>query len=94
MTHASRRGGGRNCLTQRCDCSGTEVLLFADVMLIATLDAKKQWAKPPLSVTFTVMALSASNLKLAYLKIWERSGMKAEKWVRKIAESGEYQVRL
>ena len=63
-------------------------------MLIATLDAKKQWAKPPLSVTFTVMALSASNLKLAYLKIWERSGMKAEKWVRKIAESGEYQVRL
>lgn len=69
-------------------------LLFADCTLISTLGDKKPWAKPPISMSFSVPSLSALGMKLAFLKIWERSGIQAEKWVRKVTEAGEYQIRL
>ena len=36
---------------------------------------------------------SASGLRVQYLKVWEKSGYKVDKWVRKVCKSGDYNVR-
>jgi len=87
---------GKDCITWKIKkFTGQQMyLLFADCALISTLGDKKPWARPPVSMEFNVPALSTLGMKLSYLKIWERSGIKPEKWVRKITESGDYQIRL
>ena len=36
---------------------------------------------------------SASGLRVQYLKVWEKSGYKVDKWVRKVCKSGDYNIR-
>ena len=36
---------------------------------------------------------SASGLRVQYLKVWEKSNYKVDKWVRKVCKSGDYLVR-
>ena len=36
---------------------------------------------------------SASGLRVQYLKVWEKSGYKVDKWVRKVCKSGDYMIR-
>ena len=36
---------------------------------------------------------SASGLRVQYLKVWEKSNYKVEKWVRKVCKSGDYMIR-
>jgi len=51
------------------------------------------WRPPPLRAGFTARGLSASGLRVAYLRLWERGGLKADTWVRRVARGGEYAVR-
>ena len=37
---------------------------------------------------------SASGVKVQYLKVWEKSSYKVDKWVRKLCKSGDYQIRI
>ncbi|KAL3136253.1 hypothetical protein ABBQ32_007262 [Trebouxia sp. C0010 RCD-2024] len=72
----------------------TESALVASVELIATTREKKAWAKPPINMSFQVPMFSASGLRVQYLKVWEKSNYKVDKWVRKVCKSGDYSVRV
>jgi AP-2 complex subunit mu-1 len=48
----------------------------------------------PISAEFTIPMFSASQLALRYLKIVERSGYTAEKWLRYITRNGKFEVRI
>ncbi|GAX86224.1 hypothetical protein CEUSTIGMA_g13637.t1 [Chlamydomonas eustigma] len=70
--------------------------LRAEVTLVATTKEKKPWVRPPISMQFQVPMLSASSVRVAYLKILERkmgSEYHVDKWVRKVVKSGEYIIR-
>lgn len=41
-----------------------------------------------------VPMFSASGLRVQYLKVWEKSNYKVDKWVRKVCKSGDYSVRV
>lgn len=71
-----------------------EHTLAASVELIATTRDKKPWSRPPLSMSFQVPMHSASGVRVQYLKVWEKSSYKVDKWVRKLLRSGDYQLRL
>lgn len=72
----------------------TEHTLSASVELIATTREKKPWGRPPMSLSFQVPMYSASAVRIAYLKVWEKSSYKVDKWVRKLCKSGDYQIRI
>lgn len=44
-------------------------------------------------MTVQVPMYSASGLRVSYLKVWEKSSYKVEKWVRKVCKSGDYSIR-
>ncbi|KAK9805823.1 hypothetical protein WJX73_004276 [Symbiochloris irregularis] len=71
-----------------------EQILIANVELIATTKEKKQWSRPPISLTFQVPMFAASGLRVQYLKVWEKSSYKVDKWVRKVCKSGDYLIRI
>jgi len=73
---------------------GTEHTLAANVGLISTDKERKPWGRPPLGLSFTIPMHSASGVKVQFMKVWEKSGYKVEKWVRKTCKSGDYQIRL
>ncbi|KAI3425743.1 hypothetical protein D9Q98_007719 [Chlorella vulgaris] len=74
----------------------TEHTLAASVELIATTRDKRPWSRPPLSMSFQVPMHSASGVRVQYLKVWEKSSYKVDKWVRRLlrANAGDYEVRL
>jgi AP-2 complex subunit mu-1 len=72
----------------------TEVNLAAQIELIATTREKKPWARPPIQMSFQVPMFSASGLRVQYLKVWEKSNYKVDKWVRKVCKSGDYNIRI
>lgn len=37
---------------------------------------------------------SASSVRVQYLKVWEKSSYKVDKWVRKLCKSGDYHFRF
>ena len=41
-----------------------------------------------------VPMFSASGLRVQYLKVWEKSNYRVDKWVRKVCKSGDYNIRL
>lgn len=51
-------------------------------------------SRPPASLTFSVPMFSASGLRVQYLKVWEKSNYKVDKWVRKLCVSGDFSVRV
>ena len=50
-------------------------------------------SKPPIKVKFEVPYLSASGIRVRYLKVLEKSGYQALPWVRYFTQSGNYAVR-
>jgi len=73
-----------------------EHTLKAEVMLVATTRERKPWVRPPISMSFQVPMLSSSTVRVMYLKVVERkqgSAYKVERWVRKMAKSGDYLIR-
>ena len=41
-----------------------------------------------------VPMFAASGLRVQYLKVWEKSSYKVDKWVRKVCKSGDYMIRI
>lgn len=72
----------------------SEHSLSARVELIATTRERKPWARAPLALSFQIPMYSASGMRVQYLKVWEKSSYKVDKWVRKLCKSGDYHVRL
>ena len=67
----------------------SELTLSAEVELIPTLNEKKAWSKPPISLDFSVPMFTASGLRVRFLKVWEKSGYQSTKWVRYLSNSGK-----
>jgi len=53
-----------------------------------------QWARPPITLEFTIPMWTASDLKVRYLKVQEKSNYQTIKWVRYITKAGLYEIRL
>ncbi|KAG7668347.1 hypothetical protein Ndes2526B_g00938 [Nannochloris sp. 'desiccata'] len=73
---------------------GMEHTLAANVELIATSKEKKPWGRPPLALSFQIPMWTASGVRVQFMKVWEKTGYKVDKWVRKATKSGDYQIRL
>lgn len=73
---------------------GSEVMLTGEVNLIALNRGDKGWAKPPVSMDFNIEMLSMSGVEVRFLKVYEKSSYKTDRWVKYIAKAGEYQVRI
>lgn len=59
----------------------TKYLLGAEVELSATVQAKKSWVRPPISMEFQVPMFTASGLHVRFLKVLEqRMHYQAIKW--------------
>jgi len=54
----------------------------------------KQWARPPITLEFTIPMWTASDLQVRYLKVQEPSNYSTTKWVRYIAKAGLYEIRI
>jgi AP-2 complex subunit mu-1 len=68
--------------------------LVANVELISTTKERKPWTRPPIQLSFQVPMYSASGLRVQYLKVWEKSNQKVDKWVRKVCKAGDFSVRI
>lgn len=73
---------------------GSEVMLTGEVNMIALNRGDKGWVKPPVSMDFTIQMLSLSGVEVRFLKVYEKSSYKTDRWVKYIAKAGEYQVRI
>lgn len=101
------RGGGKakydaaqNCLVWKIKrCAGKKELhLEAEVELVSTTGEKKAWSRPPINLEFQVPMITASGLRVRFLKVWEKGGYKAIKWIRTLTKSGgdsggQYEIR-
>jgi AP-2 complex subunit mu-1 len=72
----------------------------AEIAIVATCLAAVSKASPatklslPIAAEFTILMHSASGMALRYLTVVERSGYTPEKWLRYIAKSGKFEVRM
>lgn len=73
-----------------------EHTLAATVELISTTKERNAWSRPPLSLSFQIPMQNISGIQVQYLTVWEKSGYKVDKWVRKSCKSldGDYQIRM
>jgi AP-2 complex subunit mu-1 len=55
---------------------------------VSTLNEKKAWVQPPITLDFSVPMFTASGLRIRFLKVWERMGYQSTKWVRYLCNSG------
>lgn len=55
---------------------------------------KKAWSRPPISMDFKVMGQTSSGLTANYLKVFEKSGYRATKWIQYYSKAGAYQFRF
>lgn len=73
---------------------GAEASAVGAVRLVSTTREPKPWGRAPAQVTFEVPMFSASGLRIQYLKVWEKSNYRVDKWVRKLAVAGDFAVRV
>jgi len=66
--------------------------LTVSVDMAATV-GDKVWARPPISLKFQVPMFTASQLKVMFLKVTDKSGYTTNKWVRYVTSAGTYQCR-
>ncbi len=72
---------------------GSEFMMSADLDLMQTTKSKG-WSRPPISVDFNVSMFTASGVYVRYLRVYDKSGYTANRWVRYVTKAGEYQVRI
>jgi len=70
-----------------------EYSLTTEVEMTATVGGKA-WVRPPISMQFQVPMFTASQLKVMFLKVTEKSGYQTVKWVRYITNAGQYECRM
>lgn len=92
--YVAEEGGIVWKLPKRFDGGDKEETLSASIDLIATLnELDKGWSRPPISMSFQVPMITASNLQVRFLKIYEKSDYRPVKWVRYITKAGTYETR-
>lgn len=52
------------------------------------------WAKPPITLDFTMEMFNASGFAVKFLKVVEKSNYRTIKWVKYTTQSGSYDIRL
>lgn len=72
---------------------GKEALLRVDIDLPKDWN-EAEWGKNPIRLTGTVPSLTASGVKVRYLKVVEKTGYKTFKWIRSITKTGDYLHRI
>lgn len=72
---------------------GREALLRVDLELPAGW-TEAAWSRQPIVLSSSVPMLTASGVKVRYLKVIEKSGYKTHKWIRSLVKTGEYVHRL
>lgn len=55
---------------------------------------EKVWSRPPITMDFQVPMYTSSGVHVRFLKVFEKSGYKVDKWVRYITKAGNYQIRI
>ena len=80
---ATTRGGGAGGASSSSNSSNN-----------AAASGGSSSSRPPASLSFNVPMFSASGLRVQYLKVWEKSNYKVDKWVRKLCVSGDFSVRV
>lgn len=53
-----------------------------------------QWNKPPIMLSYSIPMYTSSGVVVTFLKVSEKSGYKAHKWIRYLTKSGDYTHRL
>ena len=70
------------------------VVLKGDVKLTHLIE-DKQWARPPISMQFSIPMWPASGLKVRFLNVQEHHlNYKSIKWVRYMTHAGDYLIRI
>eukprot|EP01053_Blabericola_migrator_P011420 Blabericola_migrator_1__11419@NODE_678_length_6912_cov_111_209642_g492_i0_p2_GENE_NODE_678_length_6912_cov_111_209642_g492_i0NODE_678_length_6912_cov_111_209642_g492_i0_p2_ORF_typecomplete_len421_score70_42Adap_comp_sub/PF00928_21/6_3e78Clat_adaptor_s/PF01217_20/2_2e15muHD/PF10291_9/5_9e06ox_reductase_C/PF08635_10/0_047KN17_SH3/PF18131_1/0_17_NODE_678_length_6912_cov_111_209642_g492_i021243386 len=76
----------------------TELVLTLEIDAVAPSTSTNQRSLskglPPISLQFELPMFTASGLRVRFLKIHERSGYKAVKWIRYVTRAGLYHRRL
>eukprot|EP01080_Neovahlkampfia_damariscottae_P011523 gene11523-4687_t len=72
---------------------GDTISLKAHVDLIAMMKQKPRVQNEPIKLNFTI-PYSTSAFKVTYMNVFERSGYKADNWIRYESKSGEYHQRI
>ena len=72
---------------------GSEFMMCADLDLMQTANTEG-WSRPPISVDFNVSKFTASGVHVRFLRVNDKSGYKAARWVRYVTKAGEYQVQM
>lgn len=77
---------------------GAEHLLTANVTLMTTARTKA-WARPPISVDFSINMLTASGVHVRFLRVFDKAGYTTNRWVRYVTKSSgkegsSYQIRI
>ena len=70
-----------------------EGLLTCDVDLMPTV-RKKVWSRPPINLDFQVPMFTASGVHVRFLRTYDKSGYRTNRWVRYITKGGGYQIRI
>ena len=70
-----------------------EALLRVDIDLPRDWN-ETEWGKSPIRLSGTVPSLTASGVKVRYLKVVEKTGYRTFKWIRSLTKTGEYLHRI
>ena len=74
---------------------GRQYKFHATISLLpTTTEAARPWEKPPLRLQFQIPMYTSTGLRIRFLKIAERSGYQATKWVRYLSQAGNYELRM
>jgi len=87
-------GGSEAALSGVVTCVATTRGGLSDAASGNAASGGSSSSRPPASLSFSVPMFSASGLRVQYLKVWEKSNYKVDKWVRKLCVSGDFSVRV
>ena len=74
---------------------GRQYKFHASIALLpTTAESTRPWEKPPLRLQFQIPMYTSTGLRIRFLKITERSGYQATKWVRYLSQAGNYELRM
>lgn len=71
-----------------------EIVVVVTCLAATSKGSQATKLKDPIAAEFTIPMFSASGLALRYLKVVERSGYQADKWLRYVTKAGKFEVRM
>jgi AP-2 complex subunit mu-1 len=75
--------------------SGGQIIILKGEVQLIHLIQDKAWARPPITLQFSIPMWPASGIKVRFLNVQEpKMNYKSVKWVRYLTHAGDYQVRI